>query len=104
MKKTKLVTSLALVLVLTCCMMATVFADTYYVQCNGTTASTITEGTHSYGNGQTCTITLRTAYCTRYRNGVSIYTKYHTHDHVRYHSISGCPGGTTIVCSHGSKH
>lgn len=103
MKKTKLVTSLALVLVLTCCMMATSFAATDITyQCNGSSGGTYRSTSHSYGNGLNCDVMMMQSYCTQYVRGVARGTAYHTHNHLTYHT--GCSIGQTSVCGHGSVH
>lgn len=106
MKRIQVTTSLIVVLAMLLCTMATGFAvttDQEYYRCNGTNAGSYIQSSHSYGSNN-CNIMIRQSYCTLYRNGVSQGTQFHTHDHVRYHTQSGCPGGTTTVCTHGSNH
>ena len=103
MKKTKLVTSLVLVLVLTCCMMATSFAATKITyQCNGNDAGRYRTDSHSYGDGLNCDVMMRQSYCTQYINGAEQGDAHHKHNHMTYHT--GCPAGMTYPCTHGSVH
>lgn len=101
MKKNKLVTSLALVLVLTCCMMATSFAATTY-QCNGDSGVETITASHSYGDGQNCDVKTRMSYCTEYVNGVKKGNRHHEHAHLTYHTK--CPAGMTYPCAHNRVH
>ena len=76
MKKTKLVTSLVLVLVLTCCMMATSFAATKITyQCNGNDAGRYRTDSHSYGDGLNCDVMMRQSYGVPRRHDVSVHAR-----------------------------
>lgn len=105
MKKMKVVVSATLVIVLLLGLTVVSYAATNseYYRCNGANAGTYRSSSHSF-NSSNCDIMIRRSYCTLYRNGVAQGTQYHTHDHYRYHTQSGCPGGSSTICTHGSSH
>ena len=104
MKRTRMLVGLSLVMVLMLSLMVPAFAEaSSYYRCNGNSGNTYRSSSHSYGTGN-CDIMIRQSYCTLYVGNVPQGTAYHTHDHVRYHTQSGCPGGTVTICTHGSNH